>query len=327
MSIPPVSRHETTLTICTVSFESGPFMHQNVPLVRRLNPGSSFSWRVAENSPEGSNLGVDPALDVELRPGVDVPEVKYQAASYHHGAALNALLADIETRHVLVMDPDFFVILPGWIDACRAHVVDNGLAFFGAPWHPKWVTKPRGFPSPHFVWIDGQHVDFAGLDFLPIGESAPWERVVRVSSTQRRLDRVASAVVPDWMERRKVGQARDTGWQIHERFSTTSRHSCVLPYYSHDRHRWPAESEARMSALAEQVLPSTYRLTPGRATYSEHGFASFGLPDLDARGWEEFIWRESPFAFHVRGYPARNKTGVGSDLADDVARVLEQIVG
>jgi hypothetical protein len=316
---------ERDLTICTVSFESGPFLAHNVPLVRMLNPDSSFVWRVAENSPLDSNERVDASLEIEVVDGVDVPDVRYQAASYHHGAALNELVARAETRHILLMDPDFFVVRSGWIDSCRHHVLEHELTFLGAPWHPRWISKPRGFPAPHFLWIDTARVAIDALDLLPAGDLAPWEQVFHVSRSRRAVDKLAGGIVPDWMERRKVGRSRDTGWRVHERFSATAAHECLVPYYSPVRHR-PGGAGSRTSRLADRLLGASLRLVPEPGTFSEHGFAGAGLPDLDARGWEEFMWCGQPFAFHVRGYPRRAKGQQARGAADDLAEVLARIL-
>ena len=41
----------------------------------------------------------------------------------------------------------------------------------------------------------------------------------------------------------------------------------------------------------------------------QEGFKSLGHPDFRALGWEEFIWKKTPFAFHIRGEVHRARVG------------------
>ncbi|MEK7324200.1 MAG: hypothetical protein AAB217_02955, partial [Chloroflexota bacterium] len=63
---------------------------------------------------------------------------------------------------------------------------------------------------------------------------------------------------------------------------------------------------------------------PKRAgTYAKQGFREFGLPDVTRYGWEEFIWRDMPFGFHVRGVISRLS---GSErLLTDLTTVLANL--
>jgi len=315
---------EESVTICTVSFETGTLVRRNVALTRERNPGTDVTWTVVDNTPPDGPDHVVAEPGVDLRPAVPVPDVSYQAASYHHGAALNSVVGEVTTRHALVIDPDFFVVMPGWIERVRAHVEGTRLAFFGVPWHPRWSTKPRGFPAPHFLWIDGAEVDLAALDFLPQGERSPWERVSQVSPARRRFDRAMVHVLPDWMERRKVGKSRDTGSRIADRWAGSAGAECLVPHYEPER-QGPAVDPSWRGRFAEQLLPRRLRLIAPAATWSGTGFAAAGLPDVDSRGWEEFLWDARPFGFHVRGYPRRAKGVAAGDTAEAVDAVLAEI--
>ncbi len=74
--------------------------------------------------------------------------------SYHHAAGLNRALERVATRYALVIDPDFYVVRPGWIAEVLAHVRAEDLAAFGAPWNPRWYQKFRYFPCTHFMVLD-----------------------------------------------------------------------------------------------------------------------------------------------------------------------------
>ena len=55
-----------------------------------------------------------------------------------------------------------------------------------------------------------------------------------------------------------------------------------------------------IKALVHALTPASVSPVPKQQDYcSPRGFAALGAPDVGALGWEEFVWREQPFAFHV----------------------------
>lgn len=56
--------------------------------------------------------------------------------------------------------------------------------------------------------------------------------------------------------------------------------------------------------MIDFVLPDELSFVPkGKDYFAIKGFRERGFPDLDARGWEEFLWKDQPFGFHVRSQP------------------------
>ena len=66
-----------------------------------------------------------------------------------------------------------------------------------------------------------------------------------------------------------------------------------------------------------------HTLTPGFASpvpkrpgyCSADGFGSMGAPDLASLGWEEFVWRGEPFAFHIGATHSRESAEYAAQLA------------
>ena len=54
-----------------------------------------------------------------------------------HAMGLNNLVEHINTRYVLISDPDFFVFQP--LDDVIEYMNKNDLVFFGAPYHPEVI--------------------------------------------------------------------------------------------------------------------------------------------------------------------------------------------
>jgi len=281
-----------------VSYESADWLRLNLDLVTRLNPEARFRWLVVENTPPDSakRLGdSDPGF--ELFPG-RTPETRpYGTASYHHAAGLGMITHRVSTRYLLILDPDFFIIRKHWITDIITHMRASDVALLGAPWHPKRTTKFRYFPCAHCTFIDLDRIRKDTLDFSPDYEGDPdWlrEKIHRPSRKNSLLSRLTFA------KRRRIGTARDTGWHVFQRYhkDPSLLIECFQPVFQPKTRR----------LVTDTVLPDRLSLTPKRRDYfSKTGFPAYGLPDLQANGWEEFLWRQAPFGFHVRCYPIRDK--------------------
>lgn len=154
------------LTICSVSFHSGLHLRLNWELVTRAS--GPVRWVVVQNGPP------EPLEVFEVLPGVPRPELvlppgaqaRVNGASYHHALALNSALPRLDSRFVLFLDPDFYIVPP--VHELLEHMVREELAFFGAPYAID-PTRPRiqGFPCAFCMLVDGARVNVRGFDFLP----------------------------------------------------------------------------------------------------------------------------------------------------------------
>jgi hypothetical protein len=336
------------LTICSVSFHSAPYLRLNVEVAKRLNFGlDQWQWLVAENTSEGSSdrLAANDAGFVVL-PGVSAPVTGRTSGSYQHGLALNQLMGRVKTRFVLILDPDFFILREGWVKAVIAHIVARRLSFFGAPWHPRWYRKYRYFPCVHCLFIDLGRVPADALDFSPgLLEVPPspkptlWVRHQRLLTTGRWLQAYAlwlrqwrTLRAEDVRERQTIGSSRDTGYRLYQRFARErpAPAECLTPVFR------PKEQELiprfvgswQRSRLAEWRLRDELSYISKRKGYcTTAGFRECGLPDVSQMGWEEFMWQERPFGFHVRG-ALQQTTGQAvcpAQLADTVGAILARV--
>ena len=56
------------------------------------------------------------------------------------------------------------------------------------------------------------------------------------------------------------------------------------------------------SRLYYFLVPETMSVYPKKKNYStELRFKDFGLFDVDGLGWEEYLWLDKPFGFHIKG--------------------------
>ncbi len=292
------------LTICTVSFHSKSWLDLNWDLTLRLNDPSQVNWIVAENSPVHSpqRLSCHDAR-FEVVEGAGFEPMRHAEGSYHHGMGMNKLLKSIESRFALFLDPDFFILRPKWIADVIAHMTNNDIAIFGAPWHPRWYRKTRYFPCVHCMFVDLMKVPKESLDFLPDYEGLPgYEKdpegntLAAKSRSVRRLIRALDPV--DFRKRRYIGTSRDVSWRIYDRYSADPgvKADCLKPVFH------PAE--AGFSKLLEKCFPDRLSFIPKVPdSFTEYGFKERNLPDLDGSAWEEFTWKGEPFGFHVRSTP------------------------
>ena len=308
------------LTICSVSYNSRPWLEMSRRLAVRLNPHNKLTWIVAENSPTGSPLACQPDdTCFHVIPGAAFESRSYASASYHHGRAMNLTLSHIKSRYVLFCDPDFFIVRKDWAQTVLAHMTTAQLGIFGAPWHPRWVYKYRYFPCVHCLYVDLDRVPLDWLDFTPDYEGVPG--YARVPDPPKRAARSRVLAMFKWPDplklrkRRYIGCSHDVSWRIAQRVSTDPhvRVECLKPVFRPER--------GGLQSVVDRLLPDRLSLVPKRGGYfTELRFKDCGLPDLNAWGWEEFMWLGEPFGFHVRSQPKlKGNESVDAHLAQVIA--------
>ena len=109
------------LTILSVCYRSEPLLRLHRELMQRLNPGRDFVHLVVDNAPPPRQRGLQD-LGFRLIEGFPPPQSVRGAGSYHHAQALNRGVQLVETRFLLVLDPDFFVLRKNWIDDVLSHM-------------------------------------------------------------------------------------------------------------------------------------------------------------------------------------------------------------
>lgn len=325
----------TELTICSVSHFGAPLLRLNAWLLRAVDPGARPRWIVVENTPSASDRLREGEEGFEVVPAARPEGAPAPPPSLDHGEGLNRAVAQARSRFVLVLDPDFYIVWPRWTTAVLEHMARRDLAFFGAPWHPKWFIKYRYFPCVHCMFIDTRRIDPAGLDFRPgldAGAATPprprGRPAPRPPGRLARLARAASALprLLDPVRRRAIGRSRDTGWNVFRTHGADPRvrRECLVPVWrDRDAFHGPPFGRSQLGEWIETLLPDRYRYVPGRPdAYAATGFVERGWPDPSALGAEEFLWENAPFGFHLRNFA---RAEARTDLAADLAGVEELI--
>jgi hypothetical protein len=317
-----------SITVVTVSGPNdGPLVDRNVRLMESLNPDAFIELRVVDNSIPSGGAPVEASHRWELFDGVALndPDIDLCArASSHHGLALNRCLAarPVNTRYLLILDPDFFIYYRHWVEAVTCHMASRNLAFFGAPWHPRWFTKFRGFPCVHCLFIDTTLVDVASLDFSPnLGPSLA--KVVQSKLVGKRLTRspwtlLLSYIYSMTLLRLDIGRSQDTGSRIFRQARRSGvAAELLVPHVRTSDFHGVRHLRGRMGRLMEQPWPDRLSFIPKqRGYFSRHSALSPGLDlELTVRGWEEFQWREQLFGIHMRRYAQPDNGAVGDNQA------------
>jgi GT2 family glycosyltransferase len=153
----------------------------------------------------------------------------YGSASYHHGEGLNLCISNIKTRFLLVLDPDFYIVMHNWIRKVVSYMQEENIAILGVPWHPYRYRKWRYFPAVHCTFFDLSKVSKDILDFRPDYETYPPVKK-RFSAIRKRLKRFD----PLKMHRRKyINCSADTGFRIYKRCYNdhSIKTECFTPVY------------------------------------------------------------------------------------------------
>jgi len=278
------TRHD--LSVCTVSFRNTRHLEINWAMARERTSGPKpIRWIVAENSPPGTESAFSSGGNPDwltILPGI---EGRYPP-NLHHTLALNACVARVDTRFMLVLDPDFYILWEDWANTVIDHMLDSGLAIFGVPWHPKHGFKYRYFPCVHCVFIDLARVPVQTLDFRPARAQgdAPGSWLARSLLRHRR------------------SHPTDSGTRFYQRYHNDPgiRSECAVPVYRL-KEEFPEFGATLKSRLAHRLLPDHLCYLPKRkGAFTERGFVELGLGLPLAPDWEEFLWKERPFGFHVR---------------------------
>lgn len=327
---------DRSLTICSVSFHSAPYLKLNRQLTVALNPESRWSWIIVENTPADSKDKVCDDGFIVLE-GIPQTFAGPASGSYHHGTALNRTLSKIKTRFALFLDPDFYIVRPGWMDEVIQHMLEKNLSFFGAPWHPRWIQKYRYFPCVQCMFVDLEKADIREFDFTPDcahllrapGSPAPPEEKEEVGFVQQSRTALAEALRNlKLVTFHGVGGTHDTGFHIYDRFhlKRQSASECVIPVF-HLKHDYigPRLPASRLGRLVNRVVPDNLSFIPTRpGYYTETGFAQQGYPDIAGEGWEEFMWKGSPFGFHLRGHVRVERKGLEKQTLDKIIKVFSE---
>lgn len=300
------------LTICSVAFRARACLDLNHQLMGRLNPEAPRpEWLVFDNNTEPSER-FDSA---DRRFTVVRPVARDVDMGYEHALGISALLSRVRTRFVLIQDPDCFIVAPDWLRRVPEYMDRHELGFFGTPMNPQRHNSYRYFPYMVCMFVDLSRVPPADLCFIP--------DIWRMSTALTYRARRALAGIPKagllfrWM---LTEQWKTNGWRIKARYGRGDvvKHESVQPVWDVD-----AAVPPGIKRFVHAMTPGSVSPVPKRPGYcSRDGFTAMGAPDVAALGWEEFVWRGEPFAFHVGSVH-----GKAGRYEQDLERVLGAFAG
>lgn len=290
------------LTICSAYHNSKTkkFLELNWKLTKELNSFQNWVWLVVDNTPLDFDDKIDPSkfkvvrgvtrseLIAQLEPGL---KHKNLVGAFHHSSAIHRALSRVESRYVLILDDDFFIVQPDWIRDVLNFMKERNLALFGAPYYPLG-KKYRYFPTLCCLFIDTSQVDLKKLDFNPV--YVPDPRFLR--HLPSFLKRIRGSV------KRRFTLEKDGGILLYRNLKrTTIRYKCVLPVY---KEKLPSNPLMRwMKLLVKAILPDQWQYAPKRRnSYVTRNFSEYGYFDPASYCGEEFMWEGKPFGFHMRGF-------------------------
>jgi hypothetical protein len=280
------------LTIISVKFGSSQWLEKNLQVSTKLNPNTKVRWLIVNNDNDPS---FQPS-NAEVLPATPKPDTK-DKGSQHHAQAIQSALALVKTRFVLILDHDFYVIRPNWMQEVIQHMQTRDLSFFGSVWHPRWSYQYRYFPSVHHMMIDLEKIPLETLNFLPDMNSNTFDKII----SHPRVP------LPQWLRTAlQIGQFRDTGWRIYQQYQNHPN-ECLTPHFIGNPNKF---------------IPDRFSLIPKKTGYfTQQSFLKTISSFAYKSAWEEFYWQHQPYALHLRRVGRNPKV----DEYLELYRILEKI--
>ena len=336
-------------TICSSYYspESKALVVLNRELVAEKNPDVSLPWVVADNTPpdyKGEKLqnGVFTILPGarELEPEHIFGHHKGSAPSCEHGTVLNSFHTYVKTRFALILDNDFFITQPHWIERVLRHMDEHNITFFGSPFHPRYYHKLRYFPCPQLFFIDTEKVPMRTLDFMPecdFGRDAKGalgtggksrKHAASFSSLLRKFGRAVLGAPDKYnyhynplsiRERGMIEGSKDTVTHILDAYRNHPLISseCLQPTFKPWQDGGPGGLLHTANKAFEFFLPDHLCFVPKRKGYfTTRSFKDRGYYDVQGidRWWEELVWQNEPFGFHLRQHRSVASRRLDADI-------------
>jgi len=247
--------------------------------VQRFNPDSEHKT-VLVNNTSGNVSGLD---GVDIVPGINVDLIApllIKPVSDEVGLVLMMGLRAVDTRYICVLDPDFFVICPFWIEAMKTHMEATDVGIITAPPFPLHSNK-RNTVTNSFIFIDTERFPKALINFLPSKRDVRWNSVGKIIASMK------GHMLYHYFRKNVF---LDCGDQIEMRSETKIEYLIAL--YNHKRspyHTW-----------FERIIPERFRLINTNVPY-----LPFSKLDTNKEIW---LWNGIPFGIHCRKYFQKSVT-------------------
>lgn len=300
-------------------------------LTGKLNANSLHAthWRISDNTPIAERLGnaekhaqmivnCQKGATLEWLEGID-PALFTGNDSLHHSAALNLLLREVQTRYLLIIDPDFFALIPQWISTFIDQIQNTKVGIIGAPRNPKWFMTQRSCPSVYFLLVDRTAIDITQIDFSPedwidpsIPNRAAPDILNRLKIVLKKILIPLDGLLWGLYNRKYIGDARDTGSGLDAIIKSRGlKYHRLTPVF---RPQDDLPLPSFWWRFGDILYPESKRFVPRKTNFfSTRGFREMNSTDFRSLGCEEYLWEGHPFGVHFRGHPKRNDPNVASD--------------
>ncbi|MDP3770374.1 MAG: glycosyltransferase [Candidatus Sungbacteria bacterium] len=335
---------ETELTIVSVYHNSlsKRLLELNYDLTCRLNPDITLRWLVGDNTSANFTDTIDAAKFTVVRNPRDYGGL----GSHQHAGAINECLTHVQTRFVVSLDSDFYILRQEWIHEVTTYMQDHNLAFFGVTYHARDYVKYRYFPCVVCVFVDLEKVGgVGGLDFFPeieisvLGKAVHKEKIFdkKNKTFRKKIKRFIPGSLAFFAgrvmrtlsmtsRRLAIATGRDTSYRIfaHYGHDPTYRREYVRTVFDPDTDvSLVGRLWMPLNRLIERLLPDRLCYVPKRKdSYTDTAFKDLGYADLGANGWEEYMWQGAPFGTHIRG----SKTWKRNPSEDDEVSTIRKML-
>lgn len=328
----------TNMSSLKIIIVAGPndedYVKRNISLIEALNPSANFSIDVIDNGfmiepLSGISSNINARLLLGYRPFNNYP--KNSKASYQHASALNSYFAKYKNidNFNLILDPDFYITRKNWIADILKFMQDGKLSIYGSSWAPCWYNKYRDFPSVHCMFINTELLDPLDLDFLPnlnirqqisINNQTkapikkkPKPAIVKnfIKNTKRLIYKLARFYKVMTINRSLIGSSKDTGYRIYKKYYNKTKHSILVSNIRESDNFNLPHLKYRLGREFEELLPIMKSYLPRQGTYIRSKsslYVNIARQDLLDIGFEEFVFSNSHFAFHIRRFNKTNRS-------------------
>ena len=245
----------------------------NYHSVRKFNPGSEHKTVLVNNTSasvtEMDGIDIVSGLNVDfLSPLLGKP------VSDEVGLALMMGLRAVDTRYICVLDPDFFVICPFWIEAMKAHMEAADVGIITAPPYPHHHNK-RNTVTNNFMFIDTERFPKAFINFVPS------KRDIKALARGAKIKKIVGYALHLYFVKKIF---LDCGDQIEERSETKIEYLTAL--YNH--------KQSPYYTWLERIIPERFRLINKNVPYL--------VADALSVAMEVWMWNAIPFGIHCRKF-------------------------
>ena len=273
---------EHQITVIVVEHKNEQLVETNLRLILDLNPELAPRLKfLVVNNDQSSTLeeSLSGVPNLSIIEGT-LDSVGIDSGSYHHAEGLTLGVKALDTRFVLIIDPDFYIVRRNGLSDLLDALQTNDLSCIASTWNPRWIHQPRDVPTIHMMLLDCSKLDPKSIDLSPV-ITHPF----RYSGPAKNL-----------VQRIFRGKFRDTAFRLVRRLTDGSHRMEVLtPSFR------PEKFHPRWSLDIDRIVPDRFALTPkAPSSFTRKSFLEECAPSLYSEEIEEFYWRAEPFAIHLR---------------------------